>query len=80
MILYFKVFSHVCLIMEMTNRTYSVVLGCHVANTINTFVYNIWTYILYQTVFNKHMFHIKIGNTFNTATKLFFNSLYKIML
>ena len=64
----------------MTNRTYSAVLGCQGADTITTFVYNIWTYIWYQIVSNKHLFHIKIGNNYNTATKIFFSSLYKIML
>ena len=48
--LYFKdrVFSHICLIMQMTNHTYSAVLGWHVTNTITTFVYSVWTYIWYQ--------------------------------
>ena len=55
----------------MINHTYSAVLGCQVANTITTFVYNIWTYIWYHIVANKHMFHIKIGHNYNTANKIF---------
>ena len=45
MTLYFRdrAFSHVYLILHMANSTYSAVLGCHVANTITTFVYNIRT-------------------------------------
>ena len=64
----------------MTNRTFSAVLGCHVANTITTFPYNIWIYICYQIVANKHLFHIKIGSNYNTTTKIIFSMLYKIML
>ena len=62
--LYFRMCLHVC-------HTYSAVFGCHVANTITTFVYNLWTYVWYQIVANKHLFHIKIGNNYNTATKIF---------
>ena len=67
--LYFRdrVLPHVCLITQMTNRTYSVVLACHVSNTITTFVYKIWIYIWYQTVANKYMFHINAGNSYITA-------------
>ena len=66
-----RVFLHVCFIMKMTNHTYSAVLGLYLANTITTFVHNIWTYIWYQIIANKHLFHIKLGNLYNTAIKYF---------
>ena len=78
--LYFtdRVFSHVCLITQMTNHIYLAVLDCHVANTITTFVYNIWTYIWYKIVANKHLLHIKIDNNYNTATNIFLAAYIKL--
>ena len=71
-------FSHMCFIMQIKKITYSAVLVCHIANIITTFVYNIWTYMWYQTVANKHMLHSKIGNNYKTATKIFLAAYIKL--